>query len=164
MREMLSISALAKQTGVSSKTLRYWESRGLLPQAARSHTGYRLFGPESVQYVAFIQKSKSIGLTLAEATRVLELARNGRSPCPEVVEWLGQKAESLRQQIKLLSALYRRLERLRRRWSRELPCPLDSGEMCCLIEGLPAVEFSKGGNQNAKTLVASVRRVGGASG
>lgn len=155
---MLTISALSRRTGVSSKTLRYWESRGLLPQAARSHTGYRLFGRESAQYVAFIQKSKSIGLTLAEAARVLELARNGRSPCPEVVEWLGRKAESLQQQIELLSALYRRLERLRRRWRKQLPCPLDSGEMCCLIEGLPTAKFPKGGKLNAKTLVVAVRR------
>ncbi|MGH9342974.1 MAG: MerR family DNA-binding transcriptional regulator, partial [Terriglobia bacterium] len=46
MRETLTVTALAKRTGVSSKTIRYWESLGLLPRAARTHTGYRLFDPE----------------------------------------------------------------------------------------------------------------------
>jgi MerR family copper efflux transcriptional regulator len=46
MRQALSISALAKSTGVTSKTLRHWERVGLLPKAARTHTGYRIFAPE----------------------------------------------------------------------------------------------------------------------
>lgn len=49
MREALRISALARKTGVRSTTLRYWEQLGLLPRAARSHTGYRLFGTEAMQ-------------------------------------------------------------------------------------------------------------------
>jgi MerR family regulatory protein len=39
MRQALSISALARSTGVTSKTLRHWERVGLLPKAARTHTG-----------------------------------------------------------------------------------------------------------------------------
>jgi MerR family regulatory protein len=46
MGQALSISALAKSTGVTSKTLRYWERVGLLPRANRTHTGYRIFAPE----------------------------------------------------------------------------------------------------------------------
>ncbi len=41
MDQHLSITALARQTGVSSKSLRHWETLGLLPKASRSHTGYR---------------------------------------------------------------------------------------------------------------------------
>jgi len=42
MGQALSISALARSTGVTSKTLRHWERVGLLPKAARTHTGYRI--------------------------------------------------------------------------------------------------------------------------
>lgn len=43
MRKALSVSALAKSAGVTTKTLRYWEGLGLLPRANRTHTGYRVF-------------------------------------------------------------------------------------------------------------------------
>lgn len=159
MKDGLTVSALAKLSGVSSKTLRYWESLGLLPRAARSHTGYRLFSPDTVKYVEFIQKAKSIGLTLAEIAKVLELARRGGNPCPEVARWVGQKAESLRKQIELLSALRRRLERFRRGWSKRLPCPpVHVSEICCLIEDLPSPKPLKGGVRNAEGLVATACR------
>jgi DNA-binding transcriptional MerR regulator len=163
MRGTLTISALAKLSGVSSKTLRYWESLGLLPRAARSHTGYRLFQPGSVPHIEFIQKAKSIGLSLADIAKVLQLARDGHNPCPDVVQWAEQKAALLQQQIALLSALRQRLERFRRDWSKRLPCPrLSEPEICCLIEDLPSPKSAKGGAQNAKALVATTRRTVGA--
>jgi len=52
MGQALSISALARSTGITSKTLRHWERVGLLPKAARTHTGYRIFGAESTSLPA----------------------------------------------------------------------------------------------------------------
>lgn len=164
MRDVLTISALAKRTGVSSKTLRYWESLGLLPKAARSHTGYRLFNSESVQRVEFIQKSKSVGLSLAEVAKVLKLAGSGGNPCPHVARWAEEKAELLGQQIRLFSALRRRLRQVHRIWSKKLPCPrVRSAEICCLIEDLPAPILTKGGEPDAKTMATRTSRAGGAS-
>jgi DNA-binding transcriptional MerR regulator len=50
MGRSFSISALVRNTGVTSKTLRYWERVGLLPKAARTHTGYRIFRAEANLY------------------------------------------------------------------------------------------------------------------
>ena len=44
----LKIGELARQTGLSIKTIRYYESRGLLDQPPRTEAGYRLYGPEEV--------------------------------------------------------------------------------------------------------------------
>lgn len=164
MRETFRISALSKRTGVSSKAIRYWESLGLMPQAARTHTGYGRFGPESIQRVEFIQKSKSIGLTLSQVAKVWELVRSGRNPCPEVARWTEQKVELIDQQVRLLSTLRRRLEVYRRKWSRKLPCPRAQAEICCLIEDLPVIKSSQGGARHAETLVAPARRIAGAGG
>ena len=79
MGQALTISALARSTGVTSKTLRYWERVGLLPKAARTHTGYRIFGAEANHYIEFILKAKSVGLTLSEMKRVLEFGRQGKN-------------------------------------------------------------------------------------
>lgn len=162
MRETLTISKLAARTGVPSKTLRYWERRGLLPRAARSHTGYRLFDSGSLQYVTFIQKSKGIGLTLAEMREILRLARSGHCPCPEVIDWSDRKIDSLREQIRSLSALLHRLKRIRRQWS-QAPCPPgECGDVCSLIAELPEAKSVKGGKSYAKTVAGFVRGPGDA--
>jgi MerR family transcriptional regulator, copper efflux regulator len=150
MRDALTISAFAKRSGVPSKTIRYWEGLGLLPKAARSHTGYRVFDPAALRYVSFVHKSKAIGLTLAEMQEILHLARIGRCPCPEVFGWTQAKAKSVAEQIRELSALLKRLKRIQREWKR-CSCEGDNcGEVCSLIAGLPECKFSKGGKNNAK--------------
>jgi len=158
MRHTLTISALAKRAGVSSRTLRYWESLGLLPRAARSHTGYRLFDPESLRYIGFVQKSKAFGLTLAEMGEILRLARGGHCPCPWVIEWTERKVESLEKQIDSLSTMLHRLKLIQRRWS-ESSYPADQCRVVCqLIEELPEAKPLKGGIPNAQTLARDFRR------
>jgi MerR family transcriptional regulator, copper efflux regulator len=149
MPAALTISAFAKRSGVPSKTIRYWESLGLLPKAARSHTGYRVFDPAALRYVVFIQKSKAIGLTLAEMQEILRLARSGRCPCPEVVGWTQTRAKSIAEQIRELSALLLRLKRIQREWKRCSCASGDCGEVCSLIAGLPEGKSQTGG-YNAK--------------
>lgn len=151
MRDALTISTFAKRSGVPSKTIRYWEGLGLLPKAARSHTGYRVFDPAALRYVAFVHKSKAIGLTLAEMQEILHLARTGRCPCPEVFGWTQAKAKSVAEQIRELTALLKRLKRIEREWKRCSCEGGDCGGVCSLIAGLPECK-SAGGKNNAKTL------------
>jgi MerR family transcriptional regulator, copper efflux regulator len=154
MRDALTISAFAKRSGVPPKTIRYWEGLGLLPKAARSHTGYRVFDPAALRYVAFVQKSKAIGLTLAEMHEILHLARSGRCPCPEVFGWTQVKAKSVAEQIRELSALLLRLKRIEREWKRCSCSRADCGEVCSLIADLPECKSAEGKN-NAKNHVQS---------
>ena len=146
MRDALTISAFAKRSGVPSKTIRYWEGLGLLPKAARSHTGYRVFDPAALRYITFVQKSKAIGLTLAEMQEILHLARAGRCPCPEVFGWTQAKAKSVAEEIRVLSALLLRLKRIQREWKR---CSCEGekcGEVCSLIADLPECKSYRGDN------------------
>ena len=152
MRDALTISAFAKRSGVPSKTIRYWEGLGLLPKAARSHTGYRVFDPAALRYVAFIQRSKTIGLTLAEMQEILHLARSGRCPCPDVFSWTQARAKSVADQIRELSALLQRLKRIEGEWKRCSCSSGDCGEVCSLIAGLPECK-SAGGKSNAKNQI-----------
>jgi DNA-binding transcriptional MerR regulator len=150
MQRAFSISKLAKGAGVTSKTLRHWEHLGLLPKATRTHTGYRVFDSQVTHYINFIQKSKTVGLTLKETKRVLELARKGKNPCPQVVEWVDEKVIAVEQQIRTLKALQKRLSEFRQMCSTSsvMTC-FRPGEMCCLIEGLPN---PKNGGSHAKAV------------
>jgi len=162
MQQTVSISELAKSAGVTSRTLRHWERVGLLPRATRTHTGYRMFDAQIAHHIAFIQKAKTVGLTLNEMRRLLELARKGKNPCPEVVKWTDKRAAAVERQIGELKALHKRLSDFRHTCSTSsvLTC-FRPGEMCCLIEDLPN---PNNGGGHAKAVRARSRAAGNVRG
>lgn len=138
-RDTLTIRELAAETGVPSKTLRYWESRGLLPKPGRTHTGYRVYPAGVIQKVQFIRKAKRIGFTLSEIRSLFAGAGKRENTCATVDAWVVRKLEALDQQIALLAKLRSELQRHRRRWRGRLPCPpMSPDEICCLIEEIPS--------------------------
>ncbi len=156
----LTIRQLAKQTRASSKTLRYWESVSLLPRPDRNYNNYRLYKPEVVQRVTFIQKAKSVGFTLAEIRQLFDVAERKGTACPDVVKWTEEKIRALEQQISLLSKLRERLIAYQREWRKKLSCPpLTTSEVCCLIESLPLVPSKKGGDIHALSRQSHSRTV-----
>lgn len=78
---MMRISQLAERSGVPATTLRYYESAGLLV-ADRSPAGYRLYGEEAVERLAFIGAAKHLGLPLEEISELLAVWESGA--CAEV--------------------------------------------------------------------------------
>jgi MerR family transcriptional regulator, copper efflux regulator len=68
----MTVGDLAERTGVSRKTIRDLEGRGLIYSTSRSEANYRLFGEEALWCVETITRLRSLGLTLAE---VEELGR-----------------------------------------------------------------------------------------
>jgi hypothetical protein len=86
--------------------------------------------------------------------RVIEVARDGANPCPEMMQWLDDKDKALERQIQSLRALRKRLRRFRDLCSTNdvLTCAREK-ELCCLIEDLPNSRLMKG-NGNEKTVLA----------
>jgi DNA-binding transcriptional MerR regulator len=87
----LRIGDLARITGLSIKTLRYYERRGLLKPPPRTQGGYRLYGSEEVARLRFIQRAKLLGLKLEEIRELVELAArcNEGEIVPRLEEVLG---------------------------------------------------------------------------
>ena len=59
------IGELAKASGTTAKTVRFYEDQALLPPAARTVSGYRDFSPETIASLDFIRRGRAAGLTLA---------------------------------------------------------------------------------------------------
>lgn len=77
----LSTAGLCALTGVTRSALRLYEQEGLLPEPARSGSGYRQFGREAVQQVQAILQLKEVGFTLREIRWLLdERAAEGLDP------------------------------------------------------------------------------------
>ncbi|MEW1757406.1 MerR family transcriptional regulator [Streptomyces cyaneofuscatus] len=77
----MRISQLAERTGVPASTLRFYESAGLLP-AERTPAGYRRYGEDAVERLAFIGAAKQLGLPLEEIGELLGVWEPGA--CKEV--------------------------------------------------------------------------------
>ena len=60
------IAEVAERSGFPATTLRYWEDIGLLPAAARTPAGYRVYDDASLERLAFVARAKRLGCTLDE--------------------------------------------------------------------------------------------------
>ncbi|MFF4541076.1 heavy metal-responsive transcriptional regulator [Streptomyces aureus] len=70
------ISQLAARSGVPATTLRFYEEAGLLP-ADRTPSGYRVYGEDAVERLAFISSAKLLGLALEEIRELLAVREEG---------------------------------------------------------------------------------------
>ena len=62
----VSIGEACEATGLSPRTVRYYEELGLLPGVRRRAGGRRVYGPDELLRLRFIQRLKNLGLRLAE--------------------------------------------------------------------------------------------------
>ncbi|MFE6406236.1 MerR family transcriptional regulator [Streptomyces sp. NPDC057837] len=68
---LLTIGALARATGLTVRTIRYWSDEGVLPPVARSEGGYRLYDAAAVARLELVRTLRELGLGLADVRRVL---------------------------------------------------------------------------------------------
>ena len=101
----MRIGELAPVTGTTTKTLRFYEGRGLLPPTERPANGYRDYGPEAVSRLDFIRRGRTAGLTLAQIREVIDIRDGGHAPCHQVYELLTERLADVNRQIEDLQAV-----------------------------------------------------------
>ena len=69
----MNIGTAANESGVSAKTIRYYESIGLIPPAIRAENGYRNYTEFDVETLRFIQHSRRLGFSVKDVGNLLEL-------------------------------------------------------------------------------------------
>lgn len=103
---------LARRGGVNFETIRYYEGRGLIPKAARSAAGYRLYSAETVRRVRFIQRAQDLGFTLREIQELLALRASPRARCGKVYARAEAKVAQIAEKINALRAMRQALRKL----------------------------------------------------
>jgi DNA-binding transcriptional MerR regulator len=63
---LLDLGAVCRATGLSARTVRYYEELGLLPGVRRKTGGRRVYGADELERLAFITRLKKLGLSLQE--------------------------------------------------------------------------------------------------
>jgi DNA-binding transcriptional MerR regulator len=101
----MRIGQLAKATGTTAKTLRFYEAAGLLPPPTRTRAGYRDYGDDAVARLDFIRRGRAAGLTLAQIRDILTVRDTGHAPCGHVRQLLAQQLNAIDAQLADLHAL-----------------------------------------------------------
>jgi DNA-binding transcriptional MerR regulator len=73
----MRIGELAERAGTTTRTVRYYESLGLLPPADRAGNGYRSYGEDHVRLLEQIRTLQDFGFGLAETRPFVECLRAG---------------------------------------------------------------------------------------
>lgn len=101
----MRIGETAAAAGITTKTIRFYEDRGLLPPTERSANGYREYGHDTLSRLEFIRRSRAAGLALAQIQDILRIRDNGLTPCTHVREVLGKQLTDLDRHMAELNAL-----------------------------------------------------------
>ncbi|KAA8962734.1 heavy metal-responsive transcriptional regulator [Mycobacterium sp.] len=126
----MRIGELADAVGISTKTLRFYEEQGLLPEVERTPAGYRDYSPEVIARIDFIHRGKTAGLTLAQIRQILLIRDRGQAPCEHVRDLLDTRLAELDEQISKLVALRDTIARLRHQASTPEPATCTAQQVC----------------------------------
>ncbi|GAB3043400.1 hypoxia response transcriptional regulator [Parafrigoribacterium mesophilum] len=129
----MRIGEAAAATGMTAKTLRFYEDRGLLPPARRAANGYRDYGDETVGRLDFIHRGRNAGLTLAQIGGILRVRDAGDAPCIHVRDLLAGQLTDLDRQISELVALRATIAEYHDRIASADPVACDPERICSYI-------------------------------
>jgi DNA-binding transcriptional MerR regulator len=123
------IHELAAQTNVPTKTIRYYESIGLMPRPKRANNNYRHYTVTDVEQLRFIANARALDFSLDDIAKILAARDKGMAPCQRLLDTLMQHLTKIDQRIADLIALR---ETLRQLQSNGATLPLDDvrGEHC----------------------------------
>lgn len=106
----MKIGELARRSGLSAHTLRYYERIGLLPYADRDGSGQRDYDASILTWIQFLGRLKTTGMPIRDMLRYARLAREGDPTSSERREMLKQHRESIRAHVAELNDCLRVLD------------------------------------------------------
>lgn len=113
IKNMLKISELSEQTGLSAHTLRYYEKYGLINASNRSETGYRFYTDSDVRRVQFVKTARNTGFSLSDIGQLLSIRVNKQShSCQEVTDITQKKLFEVNAKVNDLLSMQQTLKLL----------------------------------------------------
>ena len=101
----MKIQEFAQLTGLSTKTIRYYESIGILPSPRRAPNGHRDYSVQDLERARFIAGIRSLDLSLDEIAEILALRDRREAPCRTLLDRIEQKADQIEERIRQLKQM-----------------------------------------------------------
>lgn len=136
---------LARLSGVSPDTLRYYERLGILPTSQRTNGGYRMFPPSAIERVQLARRAMQLGFSLKELSEILRTRDNGGAPCQHVLNLSEKKLQCLGQQIRELQRTQDFMRKTVRSWRKKLK-GTPPGRNAMLLHSLVVKPINKSNN------------------
>ncbi len=112
MEGPFNIGEAARQSNVSAKMVRHYESLGLLPRVGRTDAGYRQYTAREVHTLRFIKRSRDLGFGMAEIAELLKLWQDRRRPSAAVRRIASHHVAELEQRMAEMQAMRQTLQHL----------------------------------------------------
>lgn len=68
----MRIGEFARRAGVTASKVRFYERRGLIPDADRAPNGYRSYSADDLRVIAFVDRARALGFSLADIARFMK--------------------------------------------------------------------------------------------
>jgi DNA-binding transcriptional MerR regulator len=108
-RTEMTIGTIARRTGCSVPTVRYYEEIGLLPAAARKSGGHRVYGDADLHRLLFIRRCRDFGFPVEEVRALIALIDNPERDCAEARDVAQAHLGHVREKLAELKALEKSL-------------------------------------------------------
>jgi MerR family transcriptional regulator, copper efflux regulator len=108
---VLTIGALAREAGVSTPTIRYYEEIGLLPPAGRGTNGQRIYDDAGLQRLTFIKRCRDFGFSIDQVRVLAGLSISTGADCRGVRDIAQSHLDQVREKQAELRALASHLQR-----------------------------------------------------
>lgn len=122
-----TIGKVAKQSGISIETIRYYEKEGLLEKPERTESGYRQYNGDAIERLFFILQAKDLGFSLREISELLSIKSDANTVCSDVKHLAEDKLSDIGNKIKMLRRMEKSLKKLVDACPGEAPisdCPI----------------------------------------
>ncbi|MBN3064445.1 Cu(I)-responsive transcriptional regulator [Pectobacterium aquaticum] len=126
----MNISDVAKKTGLSSKTIRFYEEKELLTTPLRSENGYRSYDEHHVEELTLLRQARQVGFNLDECRELVTLFNDPLRRSADVKARTLQKVQEIEMHIEELKMMREHLLALAEQ------CPGDGGADCPIINNL----------------------------
>jgi DNA-binding transcriptional MerR regulator len=130
----MRIGTLAERTGTNVPTIRYYESIGLLPRAARQEGRQRVYSEGDVERLTFIRRCREFGFSVEQVRSLETLGRDRSRSCLELRDLAATHLADVRTRIRELEGLARSLEAFVH--TCDTTCAGGAGPDCTILDDL----------------------------
>jgi MerR family Zn(II)-responsive transcriptional regulator of zntA len=129
----MKIGELAKKSGLSAHTLRYYEKQGLIKVSRRSESNYRIYSEEDLNTAKFIKRGRDMGFSLDEVEVFLSIRSDKPAHiCADAKKLTDLKITDVEQKISELNQMLTALHKL----SDACCGGSESAELCSILDAL----------------------------
>lgn len=107
-----SIGQMSRRTGVKVTTIRYYESRGLIPSPARTQGGQRRYDEAALERLAFLRHARELGFGLDDIADLMALAETPAKDCAPAHEIARKQLAAVNRRLTILTQLRDELARM----------------------------------------------------